>query len=148
MATTLLTEEELRRIASTIAEVEETTSGEIRVNIHAKRSWRERKLPLHELALRHFHALGMQKTRDKTGVLIFICVLEREFRITADEGIHAKLPEEYWSAIAETMAQQFKAGHYCEGICFAVREIGTALAREFPLREGDTNELSNDVSFS
>ncbi|MGE5313911.1 MAG: TPM domain-containing protein [Acidobacteriota bacterium] len=148
MAHTLLTEEELRRIASTIGEVEESTSGEIRVNIHEKRSWTERRLSLRDLALKHFHSLGMEKTRDKTGVLIFICVREREFYIAADEGIHAKFPQEYWDSVAETMTRQFKASRFCEGICFAVREIGTALAREFPLREGDTNELSNDVSFT
>jgi uncharacterized membrane protein len=143
-----MTEVELRRIASTIAEIEETTSGEIRVNIHEKRTWAERKLPLPDLALKYFHALGMQKTRDKTGVLIFICVRDREFYIVADEGIHKKVHQEYWDAIAETMGRQFKANRFCEGICAAVREIGGALAREFPVRADDTNELSNDVSFS
>jgi uncharacterized membrane protein len=148
LASKLLTEEELRRVAATIAEAEETTSGEIRVNIHHRRSWRERRLTLHDLALRQFHALGMHKTQDKTGVLIFLCVGDRAFHIVADEGIHKKIHQEYWDALAETMARHFKSEKFCEGICHAVREIGALLAKEFPIKDGDTNELSNDVSFS
>ena len=148
MAARLLTEEELRRIAATIAEAEEATSGEIRVNIHSRRNWGERKLSLHELAVKHFHALGMHTTKEKTGVLIFLCVKDRAFHIVADEGIHAKIHQEYWDALAETMARHFKTEKFCEGICYAVREIGVLLAKEFPAGDGDTNELSNDVSFS
>ncbi len=148
MAKKLLTEEELRRVAATIAEAEEATSGEIRVNIHARRSWRERRLPVHDLALRHFHALGMHETKDKTGVLIFLCIGDRAFHIVADEGIHKKIHQEYWDALAETMSRHFKTAKFCEGICYAIREIGMLLAKEFPVADGDTNELSNDVSFS
>jgi len=148
VASKLLTEEELRRVAATIAEAEETTSGEIRVNIHNRRSWRERKLSLHDLALKHFRALGMHETKDKTGVLIFLCVRDRAFHIVADEGIHTKIHQEYWDALAETMARHFKTEKFCEGICYAVKEIGVLLAKEFPIAEGDTNELPNDVSFS
>lgn len=148
MAAKLLTDDELRRIAATIAEAESTTSGEIRVHVHNRRSWGERKLTLHGLALKHFHAMGMQKTKEKTGVLIFLCIKDRAFHIVADEGIHTKLPQEYWDALAETMSRHFKAEKFCEGICFAVREIGALLTKEFPVGEGDTNELSNDVSFS
>ena len=148
MAPSLLTEDELRRIASTIAETEAATSGEIRVNIHKRRSWGERKLSLHDLALKHFHALGMHVTKEKTGVLIFLCLKDRAFHIVADKGIHSKIHQEYWDALAETMGRHFKSEKFCEGICFAVREIGSLLAKEFPVGDGDTNELPNDVSFS
>jgi uncharacterized membrane protein len=148
VASTLLTDEELRRVAATIAEAEEATSGEIRVNIHKRRSWSERKLSLHDLAVKHFHLLGMHQTKEKTGVLIFLCIKDRAFHIVADEGINTKIHQEYWDALAETMARHFKTEKFCEGICFAVREIGALLAKEFPVGDGDTNELSNDVSFS
>jgi len=148
LASTLLTEEELRRIAATIAEAEATTSGEIRVNIHNRRSWRERKLSLHDLALKHFRELGMDKTAEKTGVLIFLCVHDRAFHIVADEGIHKRIGQEYWTALAETMSRHFKTEKFCEGLCFAVREIGELLTKEFPIAPGDSNELSNDVSFT
>lgn len=148
LALKLLTEEELRRVAATIAEAEATTRGEIRVNIHSRRSWRERKLPLYDLALRHFRVMGMDKTREKTGVLIFLSVHDRAFQIVADEGIHTKIHREYWDALAETMGRHFKTGKFCEGICFGVNEIGNLLTKEFPIGEGDTNELSNEVSFT
>lgn len=148
MALKLLTDDELHRVAATIGEVEKTTSGEIRVNIHARRSWRERGLPIHEIARRHFYAMGMQATKNKTGVLIFLCVRDRAFHIVADEGIHKRIPQEYWDTVAQSMARHFTSQKFYDGICYAVREIGISLAREFPITEGDKNELSNDVLFS
>ncbi len=144
----LLTEEELHTIAHTIAEVEEKTSGEIRVSIRRRRGWRERKFSISDLALREFHHLGMNKTKDKTGVLLFLCVADRAFHIVGDEGIHKKVPDKFWESLADTMSGHFKDGKFCHGICMMVQEIGAVLQKEFPARGGNANELSDDVVIS
>ena len=144
----ILTKTELTTIASLIAEIESKTLGELRVNIERKRLWKERKLSLHEIAMRHFFALGMNKTKAKTGVLVFINMKERAFHIIADEGIHAKVSQEYWDNLASLMSQHFKQQKFCEGICSVLRDIGTVLEKEFPTNDSDTNELSNDVIIS
>lgn len=144
----LLTEEELRTIARTISEAEGKTSGEIRVSIRRRRGWRDRKFSIAELALREFHHLGMNKTEEKTGVLLFICVADRAFHIVGDEGIHKKVPDKFWDSLADTMSSHFKDGKFCHGICSMIKEIGAVLQKEFPARGSNPNELPDDVVVS
>lgn len=140
-----LSAEELKKISETIARVETTTSGEVRVSIRHKREWGEGKLSLHDLTLREFHRLGMQKTKDRTGVLLLLLLSERKFEIIADEGIHKKVEEGTWDRIAASMASHFKQGNFTQGICDAVDAVGNELGKHFPREAGDRDELPNDV---
>jgi uncharacterized membrane protein len=144
----LLTKQELKKIADTIAEAERTTSGEIRVSIRKRRAWKERSLTLHEYALKNFYELGMDKTKRKSGVLLFFSLSERAFRIVADEGINKKVSDKYWNELAASLTSHFKEKNFCHGICMIVQEIGRTLSREFPRHTNDTDELTNDVSTS
>ena len=141
-----LTETELKQIADAISDAERNTSGEIRVSIRKRRALKERKLSLHELAVRHFYQLGMDRTKEKTGVLIFLSLSDRSFQIIADEGIHKRVDDGHWDRLAASLTTHFKEKRFCQGLCETVKEIGTTLAREFPRKAGDTNELPNDVS--
>ncbi|HEV8538784.1 MAG TPA: TPM domain-containing protein [Bacteroidota bacterium] len=140
-----LAEEDINSITAKIAEVENQTSGEIRVSVRHRRQWRERKLSLHELALAEFTRLGMHQTRDRTGVLILLLMSERKFHIIADGGIHAKVEEGTWDRVAAHMSSQFKEGKFARGICDAVEAVGTELKTHFPRKHDDRNELSNEV---
>lgn len=142
----LLTPDERKKIAETIAGVERKTNGEIRVSIRKRRAWNERKLTLHRFALKNFYDLGMEKTRHKTGVLLFISMSERAFQIIADEGIHKRVSDHYWDDLAAAMSAHFKEKRFCDGICEAINEIGKKLEQDFPRGASDTNELPNDVS--
>lgn len=144
----LLTKQELKKISATIAEAERSTLGEIRVSIRKRRAWSERKLTLHNFALKNFYELGMDKTKDKSGVLLFFFVSERAFQIIADEGIHKRVNDQYWNDLAVSLTAHFKEKRFCDGICEVVKEIGKKLSQEFPRQADDTNELSNDVSIS
>ncbi len=136
---------ELQSLVSVISEQEKNTSGEIRVVIRRRRHWKERKLSLYELTLNEFYRLGMQNTRDKTGVLILLLLSERKFQIIADEGINKKVEEGKWEKIAESMSDYFKEGNYLKGITETIYLVGEELAKHFPRKIGDTNELSNEI---
>ena len=140
-----LTKQDLHFLSQEIQKAENNTSGEIRVVFRHDRHWKERKLSLHELSLREFYHLGMDKTRERTGILILILFSERKFQIIADEGIHTRVEEGTWEGIAAKMSMQFKEGHYREGIAESVRVVGNILAKHFPSRGDDKNELSNDI---
>ena len=142
----LLSRQDLTKIAEAIGAAEKKTSGEIRVSIRKRRAWNERKLSLHDFALKNFYELGMDKTKGKCGVLLFFSLSERAFRIVADEGIHAKVSEGYWDGLAEKLTSHFKKEKFSEGICSLIEEIGAKLAAEFPRHAGDTNELPDDVA--
>lgn len=140
-----LSDKDIETITAKIAEVEDQTSGEIRVSILHRRRRSERNLALKEIALREFTRLGMDRTRDRTGVLILLLLSERRFHIIADEGIHRKVEEGTWDRIAETMTLHFKEGNFGNGICAAVEAVGKELRRHFPQKPDDRNELPDEI---
>ena len=140
-----LSKDDLHAIGAAIGEAEKSTSGEIRVVVRHRKHWGEGKLQLHELALKEFYKLGMEKTKERTGVMIMILFSTRQFHIVGDEGIHAKVPDGTWDSIAQQMTAHFKKGNYRDGIDEAVAEVGKVLAANFPRSEKNTNELPDDV---
>lgn len=143
-----LSQKDLDVVADAITGTERRTSGEIRVAVRQKRSKNERKLSLEELARLEFARLGMIKTTERTGVLLFILVEERKFYILADEHINERVAPKTWDSIAAAMAQRFAKGEYRDGLLDAVTSVGEHLALHFPIRNDDKNELPNAVSLS
>jgi len=141
----LFTKEDLAAITTAIGEAEKTTAGEIRVSIRQKRRWRERKMNIEEMARREFHGIGMAKTKNQTGILIFLLMDEKKFFILADEGIHTKVEEITWTKIAEEMSSHFSKKNFHQGVIHGVQAVGKVLSRFFPRKADDRNELPNDV---
>jgi uncharacterized membrane protein len=140
-----LTKEDLQAIAARIGDAEATTSGEIRVVVRHRRRWGEGKMTLHEIALKEFYKLGMDKTKDGTGILILILFSKRQFHIVADKGINTKVADGTWDVIAQRMTAHFKVANYREGICEAVSAVGNVLSESFPRKADDVDELPNEV---
>lgn len=144
----IFSREEMTEIAAVISEAEKETIGEIRISIHKARSFRDRKLTVYELAVKNFYEIGMERTKDKTGVLIFLLISDKKFQIIGDEGINKKVSKEFWDVLAMKMAEYFRSNKFVEGICQTVNEVGVVLKKEFPIKSDDTNELSNEVVIS
>lgn len=98
-----------------------------------------------ERALRAFYEKKLHATRDNTGVLFFISLLERKVWILADSGIYQKIPQETLLAHATDIASGIKQGQACNALCRQIEAVGVILARHFPIKPDDTNELSNQV---
>lgn len=142
-----LNDDDLLRISNKIAQMEKNTSGEIRISIKEKKPFLMKRKPVDELARREFFRLGMDKTRDKTGTLIFIILKDRQFHILGDKGINEKVGESTWLLIKNEMQEMFRNGIFADGILHGVEKVGEVLSRHFPVKENDTNELSNNVVF-
>ena len=138
-------DDDFLRISKKVKETEKLTAGEIRISIKDEIAFSEKKKSVKDLAETEFYKLGMNETRDKTGILIFILLTEKKFYILADEGINEKVEQSVWDEIRDRMQRQFKAGNYLDGILSAIEEIGKILAQFFPIKPDDTNELSNKV---
>jgi uncharacterized membrane protein len=133
--------EEQERITGEIRKAEEKTSGEIRVHLDC--CAREDAL---DKAKKIFERLGMTRTEQRNGVLIYLATENRKFSILGDEGIHRVVPENYWEDVKDKMQAEFQKGRFLEGICLGVREIGEKLKTHFPVEENDRNELPNTIS--
>ncbi|KUO59657.1 hypothetical protein APF79_05800 [bacterium BRH_c32] len=134
-------------ISSKITEVEKSTAGEVRVAIKEKRNFRDRKTPIRELAIKEFRKLGMDNTIDGTGFLILIILEEKQFYILAGKGINEKVEQSVWDKVRDEMQSSFKNEFYLDGILTTLSKAGELLSSYFPIKEGDTNELSNKVAF-
>ena len=128
------------RIVAAIAAAEKKSSGEIRVHV-------TRRIPknLEERALRRFHLLGMTKTAERNGVLVYIAPRARQFRILGDVAIHEKCGPDFWKDVASAMEEAFRRGELTEGVVKGVERVGEVLARHFPRQSGDRNELPNKI---
>ena len=129
-----------QKIAVEIAEAEKRTSGEIRVFVSESAV----ENPMID-AQKHFVRLGMIKTAQRNGVLIFFAPKSQKFAVIGDDGVHKKCGQQFWEHITEGMTPLLKEHKFTESIVYAVHEIGDALAKEFPPLPNDKNELPNRV---
>lgn len=138
-----LTREERKQVARAIAAAEDRTSAEIRVHLEDH---------IEEDVLDHaafiFEELGMTNTRDRNGILIYICVADRQMAVLGDKGIIEHVPSGFWEHVIEVMRDHFSRQQHAEGIEKAVEMVGAIAAEWFPYKRNDRDELSNEVSFS
>ena len=104
---------------------------------------KEMEEEVQEAAHIQFFRKGLYRTREETGVLIYISVFERRVCVLGDRGINALIPETHWNGVVATIVQAIKDGRPAEGICQAVVKVGEILQEKFPIRRGDQNELEN-----
>jgi len=126
-----------------IEEAEGRTSGEIRVSVSTF-FWGN----VRRTAERAFTRLGMNQTAQRNAILFFVVPSRRAFVVLGDEGIHAKVGQEFWDAVAAAMSARFKAGDFTDGLVHGITEAGRQLAAHFPSQgPRDRNELPDEVEF-
>ncbi len=145
MVKRILTKDELKQLSLSIAEIEKKTSAEIRVVVRHRKHWSERKLDARQVAEREFKALGMTKTREGTGILVFILVGERKFEILADHGIMKVLPDDYWVDLAGRLSEHFSKQNFFHGLKTSLAEIAEVLESKLPPTGANPDELPNDI---
>jgi uncharacterized membrane protein len=131
------------KIREAIAAAEKRTSGEIRVSV-APYFWGR----IRPVAERAFRRLGMENTKQRNGILLFIVPARKRFVVLGDEGIHAKVGQDFWDKIAEAMAERFREGKFSDGLIGGIEAAAQGLAAHFPYDAAtDVNELPDDIDF-
>lgn len=136
-----LTKEEEQAIVEAIRRAEKETSGEIRVHLEKTTS-----LAPFERAKEVFHDLKMDETELKNGVLFYVAVKDRKFVICGDKGIDDLVPKDFWNCTKEIVLNHFKNNNFQLGLTEGIERAGEQLKKYFPYQDGDTNELSNELS--
>jgi uncharacterized membrane protein len=134
--------EEQALILQSIANAEKQTSGEIR--LHLENFCLGNEITA---AKKVFNRLGMHKTNERNGILIYIATMSRKIAIIGDKGIHEKLGEAFWDALVKQLIAEFKQNNKANSLAKAIEDCGTMLGKYFPYQSGDVNELSNDISY-
>jgi uncharacterized membrane protein len=136
-----LRELEHDRITAAIKEAEAKTSGQIRIFLQRGR-FEEDALPR---AQKKFTQLGMDKTQERNGVLIFVAPREQKFAVIGDEGVHQKCGEKFWQELVERMRQHFLREEFTDALLEAIQSVGELLARFFPRTGPSPNELPDEI---
>lgn len=137
----LMSKADQERVVAAIGAAEKRTSGEIKVHVEARcagKPWPR--------ALALFAKLGLEKTRDRNAVLIYVAVRSRKYALLGDVGIHEEVGSLFWSEAAGRMQGAFRRDALGDGLVGAVEAIGERLAQKFPPRADDKNEIPDDIS--
>jgi putative membrane protein len=88
-----------------------------------------------------FTALGIEKTRGRTGLLVYVTLFERAAVLVADRGIPEAAVEGLRGALSSAVARLD-----LEAFLGALGRLGPAFATVLPRSADDENELCDDVA--
>jgi uncharacterized membrane protein len=129
------------RIVRAIRESETKTSGQIRVYVQRGKLAGDPVIAAQE----KFHKLGMDATKERNGVLIFVLPRARKFAVIGDEGVHQKCGDEFWQQLVKRMRAHFQKENFTDALVEAIEEAGDLLARHFPKTSAPRNELPDEI---
>jgi uncharacterized membrane protein len=131
------------RIVTAIRQAEACSRAEVRVHV----SNRSVDDPA-KAAAAQFEKLGMTRTAERNGVLIYVAPRSQKFAVIGDSGIHQSCGQSFWQEVAGAMEADFRAGRFTDGIVKGLARTAEALGTYFPRREGacDVNELKDEVT--
>jgi len=135
----------LLAIERAVAESEQRHDAELRFAVEAGLTfpalWHGQTA--RQRAVEVFSQLRVWDTGHNSGVLIYVQLVDRKVEILADRGINALVPQAEWDAICRRIEQRYRKGEFEQGTLAAIEEITVRLARHFPPRETNPNELPN-----
>ncbi len=102
----------------------------------------------HQVLMRaetEFHREGLSNTADKTGILIFLSLFERQAVVLADKGIASKIEKTVWGDVVQIILDGVRQNTLKENLELAIKRCGELLHKQFPIQTGDKNELPNHV---
>ena len=86
------------------------------------------------------------RTRDRTGILLFLSLFEHRVVVIGDSGINQKVEPGQWDGIVKTVVEGIRAGRPGEALAAAIRQCGELLERHgLAIRPDDRDELSNEL---
>ncbi|PYN53283.1 MAG: hypothetical protein DMD92_20495 [Candidatus Rokuibacteriota bacterium] len=129
-----LSEDDFAAITAAIARAETRTSAEIRVHLERRVPRRLlRRTPDPLTRARHvFVSLGMHRTAERHGVLIYLAVGDRKLAVAGDVGIHGRVGTRHWHDVRDRMVERLRGGAPREAIVAAIEAIGAELAAHYP----------------
>jgi putative membrane protein len=96
-----------------------------------------------------FIAEEVFKTRDRTGILLFVSLLEHRVLVVGDTGINARVEKREWDDVVATVIGGIHSGALADGLVRAIGLCGELLHRQgVKRRTDDTDELSDRLRIS
>jgi putative membrane protein len=106
---------------------------------------RARRALAHRAAMEQFVIRGVARTKQRTGILIFVSLAERYTRIIADDGIAQRVPQAHWQGAVDALIAHTRDGRVADGFIAAIEMCGAVLATHFPSSGGGEDELPDRI---
>lgn len=104
---------------------------------------KKRRESVERAARATFQERGVGLTRERTGVLLYVSLLEREAVVVADKGITDLVPPDVWTPLLSRVVESARRARDAAGLAEAVRFFVEPLAAELPSRADDVDELAD-----
>ena len=99
---------------------------------------------VHLSAMRAFVEEEVFKTRDRSGILIFVSLFEHRVEVIGDEGINKAVEQREWEEVVDLIIAGIRSGELTQGIIDGIEKCGQLLQTHgVEIAPGDTDELSN-----
>lgn len=87
----------------------------------------------------------VKNTKDNTGILIFVSLLEKQVCVLADKAISQHFKNEDWQEVVNLILKGLKNKNMAQGFENGILKCGNLLKEKFPIQKDDTNELENHL---
>jgi putative membrane protein len=104
-----------------------------------------RRALAHRLAMEQFVIRGIARTKDRTGVLIFVSLAERYARIIADDGIAARVPQAEWQGAVDSLVAHIREDRLADGFISAIGLCADVLEKHFPSAGAEPSEVPDRI---
>lgn len=138
---TWLSPREEEQVVRAITRAEEGHRGEVQVFIEGRF---QGDGPL-ERAAELFAQLGLNQTRDGTGVLLYIAGEDRRVAVWAGPGVHQAREPGFWQQVVDEVAHGFARGERAAGIEAGLMQVRELLLEAAPGEDTAGNELEDRV---
>ncbi len=115
-----LSEADLDAVARAVAEAEAGTAAEIRVHLDPRCPGEPTTR-----AIQVFERLGMHRTAQRHGILIYAALKDRKLAVIGDKGIHDRVGEAYWQRLVEAVIAHFRDERPRDGFLHACLHQGS-----------------------
>lgn len=86
------------------------------------------------------------KTRDRTGILLFVSLFEHRIEVLGDEGINRQVSPDEWVEVVDTIRRGVRQGRLADGLVEAIGMCGRLLEEKgVAIRHDDADEISDKV---
>lgn len=102
-----------------------------------------RGTPARRRAEQLFSRFGVGETREASGILIYVQLLDRRVEILADRGIAERVGQAEWDRICRAVEASFRQGAWRRGTLEAIDDATRLLRLHFPARRDNPNELDD-----
>ena len=105
----------------------------------------EKKRQVQIMAHAIFSKSKIYETKKRTGLLIFVSLLEKQLIVKADKKLYEAIPQEEWDIMQKEMESSITFGNLQADFLDNLKKTGAIFSKYIPVEEPNINELPDYI---